>query len=284
MDEPSAPGASAAERMEERLRAWGVRLDSTLETASSLVGFGTRGSEPVVLKLVRRPCDEWDSGAVLAAFGGLGMVRVLGHVPGAMLLERLHPATPLAEMAVAGDDDEATEILADVIARMPAAAPPPGCATVADWARGFDHYLASGDAEIPRDLVEHARRVYLDLCATQRSPRLLHGDLQHYNVLFDERRGWTVIDPKGVFGEAEFELGAALRNPGERPEIFESAAAVERKLAIFQARLKIDIGRARRWAFAQAVLSVAWSVEDGEPVDPAHSALLLAAAIRPPPE
>jgi streptomycin 6-kinase len=43
--------------------------------------------------------------------------------------------------------------------------------------------------------------------------RLLHGDLQHYNVLLDRKRGWLAIDPKGVVAEGEFELGAALRNP-----------------------------------------------------------------------
>ncbi|HSU16106.1 aminoglycoside phosphotransferase family protein [Longimicrobium sp.] len=282
MAEPRPPDAALAERMEERLRAWGVRPDSTRETESSLVAFGTRGGQPVVVKLVRRRGDEWDSGAVLAAFGGRGMVRVLGHVPGAMLLERLHPATLLAGMAIAGRDDEATEILADVIGRISTPAPPPpGCATVEEWARSFDRYLASGDTRIERGLAGHARGVYRELCASQREPRLLHGDLQHYNVLLDARRGWTAIDPKGVAGEAEYELGAALRNPVERPELFASAAAVERRLAIFRARLGIDVDRARAWAFAQAVLSAIWGAEDGFDVRPDDPPLLLAAAIRP---
>ena len=38
-------------------------------------------------------------------------------------------------------------------------------------------------------------------------------DLQHYNVLFDSDRGWLAIDPKGVIGEVEYEIGASLRNP-----------------------------------------------------------------------
>ena len=42
---------------------------------------------------------------------------------------------------------------------------------------------------------------------------LLHGDLQHYNVLLDKDRGWVAIDPKGVVGELEYEVGALLRNP-----------------------------------------------------------------------
>jgi streptomycin 6-kinase len=121
--------------------------------------------------------------------------------------------------------------------------------------------------------------VYSELAAAQREPALLHGDLQHYNVLFDERRGWVAIDPKGVIGELEYEIGAALRNPYERPELLASPAVIERRLAIFYAALGIDVDRARAWAFAQGVLSAIWSVEDGHAVDAGHAGLRLARAI-----
>ena len=61
--------------------------------------------------------------------------------------------------------------------------------------------------------VERAQRLYVGLCASQTSTRLLHGDLHHYNILRDGDRGWVAIDPKGVVGEVEYEIGAALRNP-----------------------------------------------------------------------
>jgi streptomycin 6-kinase len=38
-------------------------------------------------------------------------------------------------------------------------------------------------------------------------------DLHHYNVLSDSGRGWLAIDPKGLVGEVEYEVGAAIRNP-----------------------------------------------------------------------
>ncbi|HEX8907483.1 MAG TPA: aminoglycoside phosphotransferase family protein [Longimicrobiaceae bacterium] len=284
MNEPTVPAiAPAAERMRERVRAWGVSVDATLETESSLVAFGTRGGEAVALKIVRRPGDEWRCGEVLAAFGGRGMVRALDHVPGAVLMERLAPATPLVEMALAGRDDEATAVLAEVMLRMsdPPAAPPPDTPTVERWGRALDWYLTTGDAQIPRDLVEQARETYAALCASQGEARLLHGDLQHYNVLLDARRGWTAIDPKGVAGEAEYEIGAALRNPGERPDLFASPAIVERRLRQYEAALGVDAGRALAWGFAQAVLSAVWYVEDGFPVGARNPSLLLADAIRP---
>src|SRR6185436_18193533 len=118
-------------------------------------------------------------------------------------LERLDPGTPLAGMALGGDDEHATGIMAEVISRI--SNPDSGLyafASIADWGRGFDRYLDSGDPHLPRELVEEAGRLFADLCASQRGARLLHGDLQHYNVLFDDRRGWVAIDPKGVVGEA----------------------------------------------------------------------------------
>src|SRR4029079_11177091 len=100
--------------------------------------------------------------------------------------------------------------------------PPAACATVEAWGLGFERCLAATDTRLPRELVLRAQRVYSELAAAQREPALLHGDLQHYNVLCDERRGWVAIDPKGVIGELEYEIGAALRNPYERPELLAS--------------------------------------------------------------
>jgi streptomycin 6-kinase len=274
--------AEPAERLAERARAWGVTVDEMRETETSLVAFGGRGGVAVVLKVLRRECDEWRAGEVLAAFGGRGVVRVYEHVPGAMLLECLTPGTPLVELALAGRDDEATDILADVIRRMsPSASPAAGFATVEAWGRGFARYLATDDSQIDRALVEAGERVFLDLCATQRQTRLLHGDLQHYNVLRDAHRGWLAIDPKGVVGELEYEIGAALRNPVERPELFAAAAAAQRRVKRYEAALGVDGGRVLAWGFAQAVLSAIWCVEDGFPVTPNNSALRLARAIRP---
>ena len=272
-----------SERAGELARVWNVVVERTLETPSSLVVFGHRGAQPVVLKVCRAPGDEWRGGEVLEAFDGRASVRVYEHVGGAALLERASPGTLLAELSLGGRDEEATEILAEVIGRIEHPRATPGAfPTVRDWGDGFGHYLDSGDGQISAELVEQGRRLYLELCATQREPALLlHGDLQHYNVLFDSRRGWLAIDPKGVAGEIEYEIGASLRNPYERPDLFASPAMVERRLRRYETVLRLDANRALAWAFAQAVLSVIWSVEDGDAVDAQNPSLILADAIRP---
>ena len=269
------------ERFEDRVRHWCVVINETLETESSLIGFGKRGDQPVVLKVVRQPGDEWRSGEILDAFDGKGVVRVYEYVEGAVLLERLSPGNSLAAIALNGRDDEAIEILADVIQEMSPRQLVKAPVTVEDWAEGFERYSASGDDQIPKSLVEEAYRVYLELCGSQSSQRLLHGDLHHYNVLFDSDRGWLAIDPKGVVGEIEYEIGAVLRNPCEKPELFAQPSAVERRLKRLASRLSLDFGRALAWGFAQAVLSAIWTVEDGFAVDAANPGIVLAQAIRP---
>jgi streptomycin 6-kinase len=276
------------DRVQLHASKWGVVCEDMLETESSVIAFGTRDDKAVVLKVVKLPCDEWHSGELLAAFQGHGVAQVYEHAPGAVLLERLRPGYSLVAMALDGSDETATDILAAVIQQMSARALsmsplelPEACPTLKGWSKGFGSYIASGDVQIPRDLVEAGQQVYSSLCASQRQPRLLHGDLQHYNVLFDSNRGWLAIDPKGVVGEIEYEVGAALRNPIERPELFLSRSTIERRLKQFTDRLPLDYERALAWAFAQAVLSAIWSIEDGFAVDSTNPALRLAEIIRP---
>jgi streptomycin 6-kinase len=153
--------------------------------------------------------------------------------------------------------------------------------TVREWGDGFRRYSASGDRRLPPELVLQAEESYDELGDSQRRPRLLHGDLQHSNVLFDDRRGWIAVDPKGVVGELEFEIGAALRNPIERPDVFAVPAVIEARLNRFATMLDLDADRVLRWAFAQAVLSAIWDIEDGSIGPPIPVSVRLAEAIRP---
>ena len=247
--------------------AWDVTLNEIRETPTSLLGFGTREGSRVVLKLTKQSGDESNSGAVLRAFAGAGAVRVLESETDAVLVERLDPGEQLVSLVSRGEDEAATRILAQVIGKLIDHEPPTGCPTVADWGRGFDRYLQSGEQQIPSDLVIEARSLYHDLASSQRRPMLLHGDLQHYNVLLDNNRGWVAIDPKGVVGELEYEIGPILRNPVEQPELFLDPDIIHRRLELLTSTLNLNHVRVLRWSFAQAVLSAIWDIEDGYPVN-----------------
>jgi streptomycin 6-kinase len=212
-------------------------------------------------RYVKRGPGVRDEARALAALQGEGVVRLLGHEGGALVLERVLPGTQLAAVA---DDDEATRIAANVMRRL--WRPPAGFPTVAGWGEGFARHRAAhggGSGPLDRASFERAERLFGELCASQAAPVLLHGDLHHFNVL-EGPRGWVAIDPKGVVGEPCYEPGALLRNP--YPEL-PGRARTARRLDLLASELGFDRARLRDWAFAQAVLSAVWHVEDGDPGD-----------------
>ena len=253
---------------------------SSTETTSSVIGYGTRDNRRVALKVAKRRGDEWLAGSITRAFDGRGVVRVLELDAGVVLLERATPGTPLADVATR-DDDRATTILAGIMRAFSPHAAPPGTPTIEEWCHGFDRYRASGDQQISPSLVAEAAALNQELCASQTNRRLLHGDLQHSNVLFDEDRGWIAIDPKGVVGEPEAEVGPFLRNPTHAVELFNDQRIVEHRLRLLCTTAGLRYARAVRWAFSLAVLSAIWAVEDDGVVHDDNPALILAAALRP---
>lgn len=268
------------EQLLARAKQWNVSIERTHETTGSFLAFGTRGDIPVVLKLSKHPGDEWNSGDVLRAFNGDGVVKVYESEGGAVLLERLDPGDELVTLVRRGDDDAANDILSRVMQKMAHHIPPEDSPTVFDWARGFDRYWQSGASQLPADLVHQAQNLYLSLANSQGRTMLLHGDLQHYNVIFDSRRGWVAIDPKGIVGELEYEIGAIIRNPVEHFELFDAPEIIQRRIRFLANALSLDQQRALAWSFAQAVLSAIWDIEDGFSTRISQHTLKLAQTIR----
>ena len=272
---------SARDRLAAYSRRWDVAIEKTFETESSVLAFGERDSSRVVVKIIKQLGDEWHSGDILRAFDGDGVVKVLESEAGAILLERLDPGDELVKLVRDGNDEQATEILAQVINQLANHAAPQGCPTVFDWALGFDRYLCTNHEQLPKALVHKAHDLYQHLAKSSSRTMLLHGDLHHYNVLFDARRGWVAIDPKGVVGELEYEVGAIVRNPNEPQDFFGSPEIIERRLGILTNVLQLDYRRTLQWSFAQAVLSAIWGVEDGYTVQSTDPGLRLARTIEP---
>jgi streptomycin 6-kinase len=214
------------------------------------------------VKVVRPNSDEARAAEALRHFGDRASVRVLGHEGSTIYLERIRPGTPLADLVDAGRDDLAMAHLCDVAARLHARGmPDTEWPMVEAWGRGFDRYRASLDRTIDGAHIDRAAAMFAELAASQSAKCLLHGDLHQTNILFDERRGWLAIDPKGVIGEPAYEFGAALRNP--------NIALADRRIGIITERTGLDRKRVAWWAYAQAVLSAVWCIEDGN--DPART-------------
>ena len=199
----------------------------------------------------------------LRVYDGSGMVRLLqaDFDLGAMLLERLEPGTLLSRLE---DDQKATSIAAEVMRQLRRPPPPDHqFPTVSDWGSGLQklrHRFDGATGPLPAYLVEKAESLFSELIGTMGAPVLLHGDLHHDNILAAIRKSWLAIDPKGVVGEAEYEVGAFLRNRlllGPRP-----ASLLARRMEQFADDLEFERERVLGWSLAQAVLSAWWSFED----------------------
>jgi len=248
------------------LRQWGLTLESPpRRTPAGWVAMVRRGADQFMLK---QPLahDELRAWQVLAHYDGDGAVRLIDHLPnGTVLLERAVPGTPLTQWVLDGNDEGALAILCGIAARLHRhAAPAADFPAIEDWGRGFARHRSTRAAGIPAALLDRAEMLFAALASSQGTRRLLHGDLHHDNVLFDRRRGWLSIDPKGVLGEPAYEFGAALRNPTEDVRHFAGPAIAARRAAIIERELGLDRQRVLDWAFAQAVLSAIWSLEDGQ--------------------
>lgn len=277
---------SARERLDACRHDWGVSVESVLETETSLIAFGARNGEGVVIKVARAETAEWRSGDLVSAFQGAGVVRCLAKREGAVLLDRVSPGHDLRSLVQHGRDDEATAILAGIIARMATAALETTNVGLMKYAepadtliREFQLYRHHGDGLMPAAMIEKAERIFAELCASQTDVGIRHGDLHHYNVLFDSRDGWVAIDPSGIHAELEYEVGASLRNPIDAPALLAQEQTVLRRLRIYEARLGLDSTRMLRWAFSQAVLAVLWPATGGAAVDARRSFVLAATAM-----
>lgn len=263
--------------MSDALAPWLARWGLEFEGAPPLPGgreaypgagevaFVRRGGQSLVLKLLPATGDEGRSAEVLAHWDGRGAVRLLEHAPGAVLIERALPGEDLSLMALAGRDDAATAILCKVMAQLNRPAPPGASfRTIVDWGRGFARNRpAAIAAGIDGALIDRAEALFHRLCETQGAPIVLHGDLQHYNVVRDAARGWLAIDPKGIMGEPAYEAGAMLRNPVANPELCADSAIIDRRVRAIGDQLGYPCDRLIGWGFSQWVLSVLWAIEDG---------------------
>jgi streptomycin 6-kinase len=234
------------------------------------VAFVRRGGQSLVLKLLSPGGDEWRSGEVLAHWDGQGAVSLVEQAPGAVLIERAMPGDDLSAMVQDGRDDGATLILCDVMRRLnrPAPAAAPFRAAV-DWGQGFERNRAAAvRVGMNGDLIDRAERLFHRLSETQADQIVLHGDLQHYNVVRDASRGWLAIDPKGILGEPAYETGAMLRNPIADQRLCADSQIIDRRATTICGDLGYSYERVVGWCFSQWVLADLWAIEDGLPFSP----------------
>ncbi|HEY3378321.1 MAG TPA: aminoglycoside phosphotransferase family protein, partial [Armatimonadota bacterium] len=176
----------------------------------------TSGGEEAVLKIGVLPHEVKAEITALQLYSGKGIVRCLDADPalGAFVLERLHPGQLLTAL---GNNVEETRAAAGIMKTLPIPCPTGhGLPTFAGWLeKAFARLRRTygPDCEpLGRRLVEHAEAAFRAIEADKQADMLLHGDLHHFNILYDDRRGWVAIDPQGAIGDADLEVGRFVHN------------------------------------------------------------------------
>ena len=202
--------------------------------------------------------------SALRYFDGKGAVRLLeaDEERVMFLLERLQPGHMLTTV---NDDDQATQIAADVMLRLWRPAPTEGAfIPLSDWFKGLEKLhrrFEGGTGPLEKSLVERAEHSVANFFSEDYTSMLIHGDLHHFNIL-SSGNSWLAIDPKGVIGPAAYEVGPLLMNPLGFLNRSDAVQITERRIDILSERLGFERERIREWGIAHAVLSAWWSLED----------------------
>jgi streptomycin 6-kinase len=253
--------------LDEFAQRWSLDLHAPFELSYNYVcpSIRTDGSE-AVLKLGFPDRELLSEMHALQVYNGRGIVQLLkaDFEQQVFLLERIRPGIALVTL---DDDDERTRIAAQVMGQLwkPVTGDRP-LLTVENWTAGLKklrpHYNGT-TGPFPEYLVDAAEHIFAEFVPSQDERVLLHGDLHHWNILSATRQPWLALDPKGVIGEREYEVGALLRNPwGEIHKHPDIKQIQERRIDILAEALRFDRQRMLGWGVAQAVLSAWWSVED----------------------
>lgn len=129
---------------------------------------------------------------------------------------------------------------------------------ISEWLSSLDRIKSD---KIPKNLLNKAIQLKNHLLNTSKNEIILHGDLHHDNVILNGTE-WIVIDPKGVIGEAEFEIAAfdvihsSEFNKEDLRKLFDS------RIKRLSEKSKLDFQRIKDWFFVRLILSAVWSVED----------------------
>ncbi len=234
-----------------------------------LTGMRKHNPLPIILKLSFDMSDLKHEAAALDVFKGKGCVVLLDSdiKLGALLLEQAIPGTSLKSL-FPHNDTAAMEHAIHVMKQLHAASLSDRDLTnfpaVSDWLQAL---YSTTNTRLSEYHLEKAKDLAQGLLRTAGPSILLHGDLHHDNILASTRDGWLAIDPKGVFGESIYELGAFIRNPV--PELLEQphvAHMIAHRLECFSAVLNIDKQRLKAWTYVQTVLAACWAAEEnGDP-------------------
>jgi streptomycin 6-kinase len=264
------PHVDLATALESARSRWALsQLIQIADTATSWVYKAERGAgDPVALKILKPyGADEIVGVRLMTWYDRVGSAAILDVHQDMILIEWLD-GVPLGDLARTGRDDEATQILCDVVLQLhqPRAGAVPELTTLRET---FDPLFGADSTVWPspnRADFAMAAQVAARLLDSSLERVPLHGDFHHDNVL-GSGRGWLAIDAKGLIGDPAYEVCNVFRNPYGADSLALNMSRIGRLADAFSARLHFERKRVLSWAAAHSALSACWSHAAGNSID-----------------
>lgn len=220
---------------------------------------------PVVLKIGVPHLDLFTEMEALRIYGGRNICKIFDWDAelGAMLLERVMPGEDLLTIK---NSSERIKVAATLAAALPLPVTEhslPTLAELMDEAFARQRREQTGGKKM-LELIDAAQNLYRQLAA-DRPQLLLHGDLNHWNILSNNGR-WQAIDPKGIIGPACMEPARFMLNELELSGR-EPLACLDEMTAILSNKLGEHPRIVATAAFLDAVLSTCWTLEEHQQRD-----------------
>jgi len=254
------------------LRLWNLKITGQFDELSFnfVLPVERKDGKAAVLKLGLHSQGRLREVAALNHFSGNGAIKVFecDQKTGASLLERAIPGQPLKTLYLNHEEEKANRAATTIISQFQSVPSPKDLSPfkdVAEWGNGFLKFLqvrTDLSEELTAKIIE-AHNSFQELVRTTSKKVVLHADLHHSNILSAERNSYAAIDPKGMYGDPVYELGAWIRNP--MPEILEASdleSVFVGRICTMSDTLKFDRKRTWCWAYSQAWLAVVWALED----------------------
>ncbi|CAN7299444.1 aminoglycoside phosphotransferase family protein [Agrobacterium tumefaciens] len=248
--------------------SWNIEAAKQIaDTPAGVVYAVTRGDgSPAVAKVLKKKVleDSLRGADFIAWRSGVGCVELLERSDDILLMEHAGAETLRDVLFRDGDDDATTQIAADVLLQyhQPSQQPPPSSLLT------LPLYFESLFRKAEQDRTDGVESIYVDAAALaqelidrQRDVKPLHGDLHHENIM-RSGRGWIIIDPAGLIGDAALDVANMFSNPLDRFDLTRSEARIASMAAIFSRALQRDERVLLQYAFAYGCLSATWHEED----------------------
>lgn len=218
--------------------------------------------EPVVLKISYDKQSIINEKQALANLGPQGVIKFIDYEGryNALLLQQAIPGITLKSL-YRDNPSYVMDCYVETMQRLHLQQLPKESnhPSVANWLKVLDEPCLT---QIPTTLLNKAIELRNKMLSSPQPLIFLHGDLHHDNIL-KHGNEWFAIDPKGIIGEAEFEIAAFdFMSINELTVAIDVKKVFVKRVELLAKKSGLDASRIKDWVFIRLILMAAWFIED----------------------